>query len=110
MLLLCCIIIIFFTKFVNIFYLFSALKTTGDSGVHLDGLEFPNSDNVIGVTGEQSQTISGPRQGDAVWWSLRFSFVVVGNLDFQFFDEFFLFQIPDSDGWAASSTEPVSVW
>jgi len=86
------------------------LKTTGDSGVHLDGLEFPNSDNVIGVTGEQSQTISRPRQRDAVWWSGWFSFFVIGNLDLKFFDKFFLFQIPDSDGWAASGTEPVSVW
>jgi len=86
------------------------LKTTGNSGVHLDGLEFPYSDDVIGVTGEQSQTISRPSQGDAVWWSGWFSFFVIGNLDLKFFDEFFLFQIPDSDGWAASGAEPVSVW
>jgi hypothetical protein len=103
------IVLLLFYKNV-LFYLFSALKTTGNSGVHLDGLEFPNSDDVIGVTGEQSQTISRPRQRDAVWWSGWFSFFVIGNLDLKFFDKFFLFQIPDSDGWAASGAEPVSVW
>jgi len=104
------IIVIYKIVLLLFFYLFSALKTTGDSGVHLNSLEFPNSDNVIGVTGEQSQTISRPSQRDAVWWSSWFSFFVVGNLDFEFFNKFFLFQIPDSDGWAASGTEPVSVW
>jgi len=31
-------------------------------------------------------------------------------LNLELFDEFFLFEVPDSDGWSASGAQPVSVW
>lgn len=31
-------------------------------------------------------------------------------MNLELFYEFFLFKIPDSDGWSASGAQPVSVW
>jgi len=41
-------------------HLFGTLEAAGDGAVHLNGLEFPHSDNVVSVTGEEGQTISRP--------------------------------------------------
>lgn len=90
--------------------LFGSLKATSDGAVHLDGLKFPDPDYVIGVTSEQGQTIGRPRKTDTVWCGGWFSILVIGNLHFQFLDQLFLFQIPDSDGWAASGAQPVPIW
>jgi len=91
-------------------HLFGTLEAAGDGAVHLNGLELPHSDDVVGVSGEEGQTISRPGEGDAVWCGGWLAVLVVGNLDLQLLDELLLLQIPDSDGWAASSAEPVSVW
>jgi hypothetical protein len=91
-------------------HLFGTLEAAGDGAVHLNGLELPHSDNVVGVTGEEGQTISRPGEGDALWWGGWLAVLVVGNLNLQLLDELLLFQIPDSDGWAASGAKPVSVW
>jgi len=91
-------------------HLFGTLEAAGDGAVHLNGLELPHSDNVVGVSGEEGQTISRPGEGDAVWCGSWLSVLVVGNLNLQLLDELFLFQIPDSDSWAAGGAEPVSVW
>lgn len=91
-------------------HLFGTLEAAGDGAVHLNGLELPHSDNVVGVSGEEGQTISRPGEGDAVWCGSWLSVLGVGNLDLQLLDKLFLFQVPDSDSWAASGTEPVSVW
>jgi len=91
-------------------HLFGTLEAAGDGAVHLNGLELPHSDNVVGVSSEEGQTISRPGEGDAVWCGGWLAVLVVGNLDLQLLDELLLLQIPDSDGWAAGGAEPVSVW
>lgn len=73
-------------------------------------MEFPNSDYVVGVTSEQGESVSRPGKRDAVWCGGWFTVFVISYLNLQFFDEFFLFEVPDSDSWAASGAEPVSVW
>jgi len=86
------------------------LETAGNSGVHLNGLKRPDSDDVVGITSEQGKSIGRPGQRDAVWYSGWLSVFVISDLDLELFYEFFLFEVPDSDGWSASGAQPVSVW
>jgi len=72
-------------------------------------LKLPHSDIAIGVTGEQGQAVHAPAEARALWWRLRFTFAV-GDLNLELLDELFLFQVPDLDGRAGGSAQPVSVW
>jgi len=67
----------------------------------------PDADQVVGVSGEESLTIGGPGEGSA-----RRSLRLGGrrqNFRFQLVDDDFAFQIPDFDGGASGSAEPISV-
>merc|ERR1712227_827408 len=69
--------------------------------------DLPDADQVVGVSGEESLTIGGPGEGSA-----RRSLRLGGrrqNFRFQLVDDDFAFQIPDFDGGASGSAEPISV-
>lgn len=67
----------------------------------------PNSDDVVGVTGEQSLTISRPSQRNGVW---VLSLGVTSKFWLQFVDQDFVFQVVDLDTRSSSSGQPESGW
>jgi len=74
---------------------------TGSSNRYL-----PHSDKVIGVSSEQSLTVSGPGKGQTLG---RLSTGASGNLRSEVFDHVLAFKVPDLDGGAGGSAQPVSV-
>jgi len=69
--------------------------------------DLPDTDKVVSVPCEQCLSVSGPGQGDAVWW---LCLAAQGDdLGFQVINNRFGFQVPDLDAWSGSSTQPVSV-
>ena len=69
--------------------------------------EWPDTDEVISVAGEEGLSIGWPAEGGADWWG---TFFVSHDFWFEFFNNDLLFQIPDLDNGTSGSTEPVSVW
>jgi len=71
---------------------------TADQG-HL-----PDTDDVVGVTGEQGLTVGGPSHGETLGSDGQ---GVAGNLRAKLLNLVLAFEVPDLDGGASSSAEPV---
>lgn len=71
------------------------------------GADLPDTDVVVGVTGEEGLTVSGPGKGDTLG-SLRLlsNVVELGN---ELNNNGLALEIPDLDLGSSGSTEPVSV-
>lgn len=68
----------------------------------------PNSDNVVGVTGEEVLAIGRPGKGDTLW---VLSLGGEGSkLRLELVHQFTLLQVVNLDSGSGSGTEPVSVW
>lgn len=69
----------------------------------------PDADLVIGITGEESLSISWPGKWQALWW-IGLGWVVRWDSWTQFFDHLLACQIPNLDWWSISDAQPVTVW
>lgn len=67
----------------------------------------PNSDLVIGITSEQSLTISRPSHGQTLWGSGAGG--ISGHFRFELLNLVLAFQIPNHDGRSGSGAQPVAV-
>ena len=70
-------------------------------------LHVPNSDLVIGITSEQSLTISRPSHGQTLWGSSAGR--ISGHFRFELLNLVLAFQIPNHDGRSGSGAQPVAV-
>lgn len=82
-------------------------KQNNELSCLVSGHDLPNSDDVVGVTSEQSLTVSGPSQRDSVWFS---GLGVTSEFWLQFIDQRLWIQTEDLDTRSGSSRQPVSVW
>jgi len=83
-------------------------QTNVANALHLYVLQFPHSDNAIGVTSEESEAVGAPAETGTFWW--RLVGISVANLYLELFDQLLLFEIPDLDAATGGSAQPVSVW
>lgn len=67
----------------------------------------PSTDDVVGVTSEQSLTISGPGQGDGL--GLAALLADSSELDVELINLALLLQVEDDDAASSGSAKPVSV-
>ena len=73
---------------------------TADQG-HL-----PDSDDVVGVSGEECLAVSGPSHGETLGSHGQ---GVAGHLGAKLLNLVLAFEVPDLDGWAGGGAEPVPV-
>merc|ERR1719385_88810 len=66
----------------------------------------PDTDEVVGVSGEEGLTVSGPGQRQTL---RRGSPGTAGNLGLEFVDGVLALQVPDLDGGAGRGAQPVPV-
>jgi len=78
--------------------------------IHLTNSHLPYADDIIGVASKQSLTISRPGHRQALW-GISLAVLGAGRNDFilQLIDLSLSFEIPDLDGGAGSSAQPVTV-
>jgi len=71
----------------------------------------PDTDDVVGVSSEESLAISSPGKGQHIRGGLRLLLAGSSRDDvrLQLLNEVLGLQVPDLDGWASGSNEPVSV-